>query len=82
MLICVTAEASLVSGPGETVTRAPASACETFSFAGSQLGEVAASTGALCERWRTTSPTTPAIAASVRSPASRTRTIRRCLLRL
>src|SRR5277367_4842776 len=37
-LIWVAAEASLVPGPGETVTRAPASAAETLSAAGTQLG--------------------------------------------
>jgi hypothetical protein len=36
-LIWVSAEASLVSGPGETVTFPPPSAAETFSFGGTQL---------------------------------------------
>jgi hypothetical protein len=39
MLICVEAEASRESGAGETVTREPASAAETSSRGGVQLGE-------------------------------------------
>ncbi len=39
MLICVEADASRESGSGETVTREPASAAETFSREGTQLGE-------------------------------------------
>jgi hypothetical protein len=39
MLSCVETDASRESGVGETVTRPPASAAETFSRAGVQLGE-------------------------------------------
>ena len=38
-LSCVETDASRESGAGETVTRPPASAAETFSRAGVQLGE-------------------------------------------
>ncbi len=41
-LIWVAVEASLTPGPGETVTRAPASAAETLSAGGTQLGLAAA----------------------------------------
>jgi hypothetical protein len=49
MLICVETDASRDSGAGETVTAPPASAAETFSRAGTQLGDIAGSLNALAE---------------------------------
>ena len=73
MLIWVVAEASLVSGPGDTVTRSPASAAETFSVGGTQLGAVGL-WAAACADGSATSPTNAASTASEASPASRART--------
>jgi len=64
MLIWVVAEASLVSGPGETVTRSPASAAETFSRGGTQLGELALWPPAAYAAGSATSPTSHATPAS------------------
>jgi hypothetical protein len=47
MLICVETEASRESGAGETVTREPASAAETFKRGGTQLGEMRGSVNLL-----------------------------------
>jgi hypothetical protein len=71
------AEASLVPGPGDTVTRSPASAADTFSVDGTQLGEAGCGTDAECADGSATSPMSPAIVANGVSPVrmARTRTL-------
>jgi hypothetical protein len=72
MLICVETDASRESGAGETVTSPPASAAETFSRGGAQLGESAGSWNPLADA-RRSAPAPPAQPlASAHAPASRT----------
>jgi hypothetical protein len=74
MLIWVVAEASLLSGSGETVTRSPASAAEMFSRGGTQLGESAGGPGAeLAEASATATATIAATAAASAEPANTVR---------
>ncbi len=58
------AEASLVSGAGDTVTRFPASAADMFRCAGTQLGETDAD--AACAAGSTASAHSPSSTARVR----------------
>ncbi len=74
MLICVVADASLVSGPGDTVTRSPASAAETLSLGGTQLGATSFRGPAECAEESASTPVTAASSASEVSPASSART--------
>src|ERR1700683_663056 len=68
MLICVWAEASMLSGSGETVTRAPARAADTFRAGGTQAIAVAAWTGAAQQKARAASvPARAAASALVRT---------------
>jgi hypothetical protein len=71
MLICVETDASRESGAGETVTPPPASEAETFSFGGTQLGEIAGSWNLLAEASGSAPAPPEQPVASTSVPASR-----------
>ena len=69
-LICVAAEASRARAPGETVTREPASAAETFRRGGAQRGETVGSRRT-CSRWRSRRRRRAASARTIATTAAR-----------
>jgi hypothetical protein len=71
-LICVDGEASRAPGTGDTVTRSPASAADTFSVCGTQLGDTLALTAPGCAGELAHADASPTTAPAATSTAANT----------